>query len=166
MLAAHIMGKAAVIDGKNALQTQAYGAEARGSLAKSEVVISDDRIGFPGVRRPDILAVMSQDAADTLVKDLKENGLLIVDSSNAKNIPSTQARVVELPVTETAKTKLGDAIFANIVLLGVLIAITRIVSNASVEAAIEESVSKGTVTKNTEAFRLGIHLASEQRTDT
>ncbi|MGQ9551711.1 MAG: 2-oxoacid:acceptor oxidoreductase family protein, partial [Candidatus Bathycorpusculaceae bacterium] len=41
VLAARILGKAAVLEGKNAVQTQAYGAEARGSLAKSEVIISD-----------------------------------------------------------------------------------------------------------------------------
>ena len=33
VLAAQILGKAAVLDGKNAVQTQAYGAEARGSLS-------------------------------------------------------------------------------------------------------------------------------------
>ena len=35
--------EAAILDGKNVLQTQAYGAEARGSLAKSEVIVSDGK---------------------------------------------------------------------------------------------------------------------------
>ena len=77
VLAAQILGKAAILDGKNALQTQAYGAEARGSLSKSEVIVSDGKIGFPAVRRPDILIAMNQEALDKLLKDLKDDGTLI-----------------------------------------------------------------------------------------
>ena len=93
VLAAQILGKAAILDGKNALQTQAYGAEARGSLAKSEVIISDDKIGFPAVRKCDILVAMNQEALNTFLKDLKENGTLIVDSTNITTMPETKAKV-------------------------------------------------------------------------
>ncbi|MCJ7469430.1 2-oxoacid:acceptor oxidoreductase family protein, partial [Candidatus Bathyarchaeota archaeon] len=41
VLAGQILGKAAAYDGKNVVQTQSYGSEARGSAAKSEIVISD-----------------------------------------------------------------------------------------------------------------------------
>ena len=70
VLAAQILGKAAVLDGRNVLQTQSYGAEARGSLAKSEVIISDSKIGFPAVRKCDILVAMNQESLNVLVGDL------------------------------------------------------------------------------------------------
>ena len=35
VFAALVLGRAAVLDGRNVIQTQAYGAEARGSLTKS-----------------------------------------------------------------------------------------------------------------------------------
>src|SRR4030042_287432 len=103
VLAAQILGKAAILDGKNVLQTQAYGAEARGSLAKSEVIISDGKIGFPAVRKCDILVAMNQESLNTLIKDLKEDGILIVDTTNARGIPETKARTLKIPITETAK---------------------------------------------------------------
>jgi len=79
VLAGVILGRAVVYDGKYAVQTQSYGAEARGSAAKSELLISDARISFPKVRRCDILVAMSQSALDKHLKDLRATGTLLVD---------------------------------------------------------------------------------------
>jgi len=157
-LAAQILGKAAVLDGKNALQTQTYGAEARGSLATSEVIISDNKIGFPAVRRPDVLVAMSQEALDRLLKDLKENGTLIIDSSNVTKMPESNARVYRFPITETAKKTFGEAMYANTVMLGALIRMTRLVTVQSMEKTIRENVSAKTVETNINAFRRGLQL--------
>ena len=158
VLAAQILGKAAVLDGKNALQTQAYGAEARGSLSKSEVIISDGKIGFPAVRKPDILVAMSQEALDKLLKDLKPDGTLIVDSTNITTIPETNAKVHKIPMTETAKKTFGDTIYANMVMLGVFVKITNLVTVQSMENTIRENVSAKTVETNINAFRKGLQL--------
>lgn len=158
VLAAQILGKAAILDGKNALQTQAYGAEARGSLAKSEVIISDDKIGFPAVRKPDILVAMNQQALDKLLKDLKETGTLILDTTNVTAIPETKAKVYKIPITETTKKTFGEAMFANMLMLGALVKITRLVTVQSMEKAIKENVPKKTVETNINAFRKGLEL--------
>jgi 2-oxoglutarate ferredoxin oxidoreductase subunit gamma len=158
VLAAQILGKAAVLDGKNALQTQAYGAEARGSLSKSEVIISDGKIGFPAVRKPDILVAMSQEALDKLLKDLKPDGTLIVDSTNITTVPETNAKVHKIPMTETAKKTFGDTIYANMIMLGVFVKITNLVTVQSMENTIRENVSAKTVETNLNAFRKGLQL--------
>ncbi len=158
VLAAQILGKAAVLDGKNVLQTQAYGAEARGSMAKSEVIISDDKIGFPAVRKPDILVAMSQDALNVLLKDLKENGTLIVDSTNVTTVPETKANTHKLPITETAKKTFGEALYANMIMLGVFTKITKLVNPKSVEETIRANVSAKTVETNLKAFMKGLEL--------
>jgi 2-oxoglutarate ferredoxin oxidoreductase subunit gamma len=158
VLAAQILGKAAILDGKNALQTQAYGAEARGSLAKSEVIISDGKIGFPAVRKPDILVAMNQEALDKLLKDLKDDGTLIVDSTSVTTKPETKGKVHMLPLTETAKKVFGETMYANMVMLGAFTKITRLVSEQSMERTIEENVPTKTVEKNVDAFRKGLQL--------
>jgi 2-oxoglutarate ferredoxin oxidoreductase subunit gamma len=158
VLAAQILGKAAVLDGKNALQTQAYGAEARGSLSKSEIIISDGKIGFPAVRKPDILVAMNQEALDKLLKDLKENGMLIVDSTNVTAIPETKAEIYKFPMTETAKKTFGEPMFANMVMLGAFTKIIKIVTVQSMEKTIRENVSPKTVENNINAFRKGLQL--------
>jgi 2-oxoglutarate ferredoxin oxidoreductase subunit gamma len=158
VLAAQILGKAAVLDGKNALQTQAYGAEARGSLAKSEVIISDGRIDFPAVRKCDILVAMNQEALNAFLKDLKETGTLIVDSTNVTAVPETKAKVYKIPTTETAKKTFGEIMYANMVMLGAFTKITSLVSKRAIRKAIKESVSEKTVETNINAFRKGLRL--------
>jgi 2-oxoglutarate ferredoxin oxidoreductase subunit gamma len=158
VLAAQILGKAAILDGKNALQTQAYGAEARGSLAKSEVIISDGKIGFPAVRKPDILVAMNQEALDKLLKDLKHDGTLLIDSTSVSTMPETKAKVHQMPLTETAKKAFGEAIYANMVMLGAFKKITRLVSEQSMEETIRKNVPTKTIEKNVDAFRKGLRL--------
>jgi 2-oxoglutarate ferredoxin oxidoreductase subunit gamma len=158
VFAAVVLGRAAVRDGKNVLQTQAYGAEARGSLTKSEVIISDDKIGFPAVRKSDILVTMSQEATNELTRDLRETGTLMVDSTSVKVTPPTKAVVLWFPATETAKKIFGDGLYANMIMLGALLQGFRLVSTESVEGAIRESTSKKSIETNLNAFREGLRL--------
>ncbi len=161
VLAGQILGRAAVHDGKNVVQTQSYGAEARGSAAKSEVIISESKISFPSVRKCDILIAMSQTAVDEHLKDLKENGVLIVDSSMVQKIPETIARSFKIKASETAEKTLGAKIHANMVMLGALIKITKIVSMKALAKAIKETVSAKTVELNLHAYNEGLALAAQ-----
>jgi 2-oxoglutarate ferredoxin oxidoreductase subunit gamma len=153
-----VLGRAAVLDGKNVLQTQAYGAEARGSLTKSEVIISEDKIGYPAVRKSDILVTMSQEATNELLKDLRETGTLLVDSTSVREVPPTNARVLRFPATETAKKTFGDGLYANMIVLGALLQVSGLVQVESVEDAIRASTAKKNSETNLNAFRDGLTL--------
>ena len=159
VLAGEILGRAAVYDGKYAVQTQSYGAEARGSAAKSEVIISDKKIGFPKVRKCDILVTMSQSALNKHLDDLKENGILLVDRDKVKEVPKVEAKVFSVPATRIAETELKSRIYANAIMLGALTKITGIVSEEAVKKAIVDSVSKETKERNLEGFGKGLGLA-------
>jgi len=155
VLAGEILGRAAVYDGKYAVQTQSYGAEARGSAAKSEVIISDKKIGFPRVRKCDILVTMSQSALNKHLDDLKENGILLVDRDKIKEMPKIKAKVFSVPATRIAETELKSRIYANVIMLGALTKITGIVSEETVKKAIVDSVSEDTKERNLEGFGKG-----------
>lgn len=127
-------------------------------MTKSEVIISDGKIGFPAVRKPDILVAMNQETLDNLLKDLKEAGTLIVDTSNVTAIPETKAKVYQIPITETTKKTFKEAMFANMLMLGALVKITKLVTVQSMEKAIKENVSKKTIETNINAFRKGLEL--------
>lgn len=158
VLAGQILGKAAIYDGKNVVQTQSYGAEARGSAAKSEVIISEDKIGFPFVRNCDILIAMSQEAAEKEVAVLKQNGILIIDSSTVKQIPETKAKIIRIPATENAEKIFKAKIYANMIMLGALTEATHVVTEKAVEKAIESSATKESVNVNKQAYRKGKEL--------
>jgi 2-oxoglutarate ferredoxin oxidoreductase subunit gamma len=158
VLAGQILGKAAVYDGKNAVQTQSYGAEARGSVAKSEVIISDGNIGFPAVRKCDALVAMNQEALDRHFKDLKGNGLLMVDSTYVKKIPETKAKTFKIPATENAEKLFKTKIYANMIMLGALAKVTRVVSENAIQRAIDDTVTEDLASANKQAFKKGEEL--------
>ena len=158
VLAGEILGKAAAYEGKYVVQTQSYGAEARGSTARSEVIISDSKIDFPKVRKCDILVAMSQNAVEAHLKDLKEKGVMIIDKDKVEHLPETKAKVFKIPATKTAAKLLKSRLYANVIMLGALTRITGIVKEEAVEKAITDSVLKTTREANINGFREGLKL--------
>ena len=158
VLAGQVLGKAAVYDGKNAVQTQSYGAEARGSMAKSEVIIADSKIGYPEVRKCDILIAMSQEALDKNLKDLKKSGILLVDSTCVKKIPETTAKIFKVDATENAQKICGSKIYANMLMLGALTTATCITTEEAMKKAIEDTIAKNGTSINKQAYGEGEKL--------
>jgi 2-oxoglutarate ferredoxin oxidoreductase subunit gamma len=140
------------------VQTQSYGAEARGSAAKSEVIISDEPIKFPKVRKCDILVAMSQTALDKHSKELKENGVLFVDKDMVIEVPELKAKIFWVSATKTAEAKFKRRIYANTVMLGALAKATRIVSRKAMETAIRDSVPEEMLGENLHGFQMGLQL--------
>lgn len=158
ILAGRILAEAvALYDGRNAVQTQDYGPEARGGASKSEVIISDGEIYYPKVMNADLLVCMSQEASDRYYYDLKRDGLLIIDSTNVERSPTT--RVVAVPITELAVKATGREITAAMVALGLICGLTKIVSEEALEKAIRSLVPKGTEELNVKAMHAGLEEA-------
>ncbi len=160
ILAGIIMAEAAAIyDGKQALQSQSYGPEARGGASKSEVIISDQPIDYPKATVVDALLALTQEACDKYSGDLKEGGLLLLDSDLVKKVPKGKFNIVKLPIVKTAKNEVGRTIVANIVALGAMVALTGIVSKESAEKAVLARVPEAFVDLNRKAFLTGFEKA-------
>jgi len=164
VLAGQILGRAAVYDGKNAVQTQSYGAEARGTTAKSEVIISDAPIGFPMVRKCDILVAMSQEALNKNIKDLKDGGLLLIDGKMVEKLPRVNAKVYAVQATQIAEETFKERIYANMVILGALNKLTNLVREESMEEAIKATVPVNTFAINLSAYKKGGELGASHLT--
>lgn len=160
ILAGLILAEAvAIYDGRNAIQTQSYGPEARGGASKSEVIISDGTIDYPKVMSADVLLALSQEACDEYFFGLAPDGMLIVDSDLVERVPSSRA--VEVPITRIAQEATGRAITANSVGLGLLGGLTNIVSRQALEKAVEARVPRGTAELNLKAVAAGWEAAQE-----
>jgi 2-oxoglutarate ferredoxin oxidoreductase subunit gamma len=80
ILAGFIIGKAAsVYMDYQAVQSQSYGPEARGGAARSEVIISDEKIGYPRPLSVDCLVAMSQESFDSYRDDIRDDTIIILD---------------------------------------------------------------------------------------
>jgi len=157
ILCGMIIGKAASIyDGKHATLIQAFGPEARGSACSAQVTISDRIIGYPYVKNPDILVIMSPDAATQFVPQLKPDGLVLYESELIPNLPTLPrgARALGIPATRFAE-ELGRRLVLNIVMAGFFAGVTGLLSWSAVENAVRSSVPKGTEDLNLRALRKG-----------
>jgi len=159
MLAGKLLAAAAVYDGKNAVQTQSYGPEARGGKSKTDVVISAGEIDYPKATNVDVLLAMSQDALDEYLPSLKDDGLLVVDSYLVERVEREDA--VRIPFTMIAIEECGRKLFANVVALGAVAELTKVVGWESLRAAVLERVPKGTEAINEKALSLGRQAARE-----
>jgi 2-oxoglutarate ferredoxin oxidoreductase subunit gamma len=163
LLAGILLGKAAALyTGKQAAQTQSYGTEARGGASQCNVVIDDKEITYVGVVHPDVFVVMSQEAYDKLIIDVKEGGLVFYDSDLVKIQKDVTARQIPIPSTRVAKD-LGKQMVANVVMLGAMVEGTGIIDTDRIKACLKESVPPGTEKLNLKAFEVGRTLALKLR---
>jgi len=160
ILSAVIVGRAATMyDGKHAVQSQSYGPEARGGASSSTVIISDEPIQYPKVLEPTIYVIMSEAGFLKFGVDASPEAVMLIDSGLVQSRP--ECRCIEIPATIEAKKVLGKPIFANIIMLGALVAATGIVSEEAMQKAVLDSVPKGTEDLNMKALRLGIEIVSD-----
>jgi len=158
LLAGILLGRtAALYAGKQAAQTQSYGTEARGGASQCNVVIDDQEITYVGVVNPDVFVVMSQEAYDKLIGDVKEGGLVLYDCDLVKIKENPRLRQVPIPSTSAAKN-LGKQMVANVVMLGAMVEGTKVVGVDLVKECLKESVPPGTEELNLKAFDIGRSL--------
>jgi len=156
VLAGMILGKAVTLyEGENAVMTQSYGPEARGGACSADVVISKERINYPRVTVPDVLVLMSEEAARTYGSNTVEQALVVVNEDLVKTVPrGGSLKIRRVPATGIAE-KLGRVIVANIVMLGFVTAVSGIVSLESMKRAVLDSIPRGTEELNLSALQAG-----------
>jgi 2-oxoglutarate ferredoxin oxidoreductase subunit gamma len=161
ILAGKILAEAAAIySGLNAAQSQSYGPEARGGASRSEVILSDGDIDYPKAMDVDLLLAFTQESCDKYHVDLKEDGILVVDSDAVTRIPEGSFTVHKVPIIRTAEEQCGRKVVANILALGVLGRLLEMIGDEALESAIRSRVPRGTEDLNLKAFRVGYDLGA------
>ena len=157
-----ITGKAiSLFDNKYATMTQSFGPEARGSACSSQVVVSEDRVLYPYITKPEILISMSQEAYDKYEPDLRQDGILIIDTDLVKlKAPRGKIRVYSVPATRFAE-ELGNRVFANLVMLGFFTAISKTATPEAMKKALPGLVPKRFLDLNIKAFDRGYEHGQE-----
>jgi 2-oxoglutarate ferredoxin oxidoreductase subunit gamma len=155
-----ILAEAALLDGKNVVQTQSYGPEARLGASRSEVILSTRKIAYPQVTKPDVLLCMSQDAFRKFITKVNSDAVVLLDATNIelgeRDLPEGPD-VYALPITATAAT-LGSKLVANVVALGAMNALLGIVSPENLRKAVARRVPERFRELNERALKAGIEL--------
>ena len=151
---------AAIYDGKKAVQSQSYGPESRGGASRAEVIISDEGIDYPKATSIDTMLALTQEACTKYYKDIKKDGILLVDSDEVKDIPAGEFRIYSFPIIATAGNVLGKSIVANIISLGIITELTGIVSREAIEKAVLARVPAAFLDLNRKALHTGFEMAA------
>ncbi len=160
--AAIILAEAAVIyEGMNATQSQSYGAAARGGATRSDIILSNDDIDFPGVTQPNILVCLTQEAYNSFSPIIRPGGTLLTDSRFVQQERKVDAKQLELPMYEQVIEHIGKPIVFNICVLGALVGLTGLIKPGSLLSAIKDRVPRDFIDMNTKAFEIGIEMGAD-----
>ncbi|MFQ5901069.1 MAG: 2-oxoacid:acceptor oxidoreductase family protein [Thermodesulfobacteriota bacterium] len=160
ILAGIIVAEAAAIyDGKKAVQSQSYGPESRGGASKSEVIISDEDIDYPKATEIDAMLALTQEACSKYYKDIKKDGILLIDSDEVTDMPDGDFKLFSYPIIRSAREEIGKSIVANIISIGMIIELTNVVSQKAIEKAVLARVPKPFLDLNTRAINFGFDTA-------
>lgn len=156
------LAEAAVLyEGRTAVQTQAYGAAARGGASRSDVIISTEKINYPKVVQPNILICLTQEACNRYVGILRPGGLLLTDSRLVSLTRKVDAVVRQLPMYQSVMDDIGNPIVLNICVLGALIGLTEVVKKNSLTKVMKNRLRAEFLEMNHRALQLGIDLAGD-----
>ncbi len=161
ILASVILAETAVIAGLNAVQSQAYGPEARGGVSRAETILSRSRIWYSKVTRPQFLLALTQASADKYTKELAEGAVVMLDDSLEIPEGLDPSRVIAVPILRTAKEKVGKAFTANIVAVGAINRALGLFSDAELTEGVKRHIPAGTEEINRKALAAGAALITD-----
>ena len=155
VLCAYIIGRAnAVNAGHHSTMIQSFGPEARGSACSATLVLSEEEILYPYIRRPDIFVAMSLEGYDKHRDELKPKGTLIYEKDLVPARLKKGQRSFGISSTRIAEG-LGRTLVQNIVMLGFFAAVSGLIPREQFREAVEASVPTGTEELNLKAFDAG-----------
>ncbi len=150
---------ACLFEGKQAVQSQSYGPEARGGSTRSDVIISDEEIYFPKVLQPNYLVALTNEAMNKYLPLIRPGGICLYDSDLVQPDVHVDALRKGLPMYKTTVQEMGKPLAFNICVLGALATLTGVVSLFSLERVLESRFAKAHHDSNRRALNIGAELA-------
>lgn len=142
MMLGQLVAYAGMYEGRNVLWIPSYGPEMRGGTANCSTVISDEPVGSPVINKCDVCVVMNHPSLDKF-KDAPRPGAVLIYNSDLVDYPDHRTDITVIPVpAEKMARECGSGKVANIILLGVVVASSKIVSREAAEHVVEEKLGK------------------------
>lgn len=156
ILAGILLAEAAILEGKNVVQTQSYGIASRGGLSLAEVIIDTEEIVFQQVQKPDCILALTEEAAKKY-ETWAENSVPILYDSTLVNA-RTGPNFAGYAFTRTA-SDLGSESSVNLLALGTLAVRTGVVKIESLDQMIRKRFKGSAVEMNLKVLGAGRDLA-------
>ncbi|UCE07775.1 MAG: 2-oxoacid:acceptor oxidoreductase family protein [bacterium] len=155
---------AAVVDNKEAVQTEAYGPASRGGSCWAEVVVDDERaIDYPRAILPQYYIILSQAGANRYGKKFcnKPGVVSIIDPLTVTKWRARKGTTYNIEAQKIATEEFKVPVVANTLLFGAFTELTGLVSKDAAIATIKKFVPSKAHDLNFKAFERGISIAKE-----
>jgi 2-oxoglutarate ferredoxin oxidoreductase subunit gamma len=156
ILSGILLAEAAMLEGKNVVQTQSYGIASRGGLSLAEVIIDEGEIIYQQVRSPDCVLALSEEAAKKYEAWGAQGVPMLYDST--LGAPRAGAGYIGRDFTRRA-SDLGNAGSVNILALAAVAAYTGVVQIASLEQLVRTRFHGAALEQNLRLLAAGCELA-------
>ncbi|RJR36019.1 MAG: 2-oxoacid:ferredoxin oxidoreductase subunit gamma [Desulfobacteraceae bacterium] len=161
ILAGMLLGHAAVHDGLFAAGSNSYGAQARGSACKAEVVISSEPIDYPHVELAALFVAMSQGGYDAFEARVAPGGEIFFDKGLVAGLRGNH-KEKGFDVTSISMSELKSNQAANVIWVGVVAGATGWFSEEALHKAIRAIVPDRFIDLNLKALDLGLSIGRKE----
>ena len=166
MLIGNLLAYAAMESGRNVTYMPVYGPEMRGGTANCTVVISDEEIGSPLMRRPRSLIIMNRPSLDKFQPMVQDGGVVVINSSLIDEglADKSRTRPVFVPANDIAD-QIGNLRMANMVALGAYVQATGVLPLEAVQQSLDKIIAAHyahLIPKKADALAAGAEHAANQ----
>jgi 2-oxoglutarate ferredoxin oxidoreductase subunit gamma len=156
-----ILGLCAIKQGHRVTMLKSHGTETRGGYVRAQVVISPVEVDSPVVEHADVFVAFSAPAYQKFYNLCR--GTILYDPEMVQEVRhEAPERHLAVPATALAKERLGNALFANMIMLGALTRAAHL-DYAAMQAAMLEVIPRFH-DKNLAAMEMGYALPAGVRT--
>lgn len=164
LFAGQVLAYASMDNGLEVTWIPSYGPEMRGGTAHCTVIVSEEPIGSPLVRIPDVVLALNLPSVDKYENIVPEGGVLIANSSLVnRDIKRKNITSLLIPANQLAE-ELGLSRMTNMIMIGAMLALKPILPLESVKKALEDHIPerhKNTLPMNFKAMDRGFEFASK-----
>ena len=164
LFAGQVIAYASMDNGLHVTWIPSYGPEMRGGTAHCTVIISEEAIGSPLVRYPDVVLALNLPSVNKYENLVPDDGVLIANSSLFnRQIERKGIQSLLIPANEIAE-ELGMVRLANMIMVGAMVAMKPILPLDAVKKALEEHIPdrhKKTLPINFKAMDRGFEFAKQ-----
>lgn len=158
-LAAQVLARAAVAEGRSVQMFGSYGGMMRGGRTDATIVVADTAVEAPPTVGVAWSAIVMHDAyAAPILDAVRSGGIILLNAEFASTpVDRDRVRVVEIAAPEIAES-VGNRMAASMVMIGAFSAVTDLVGVDALVDAVAESLPpyrKQLVEVNVAAIRAG-----------
>lgn len=142
LLIGQMIAYGAMYEDKNVTWMPSYGPEMRGGTANCVVVVSDEEIASPLPSRFDVLVAMNEPSLKKFEDKLLPGGHLFINSTLIETkVNREDIHVHYVDTLALAQEKVGSDKSANMVMLGAILTVTKVVDISAMETAFQKTMT-------------------------